>query len=116
VCLTCLRARTGERFELVTAGHLESLESGPLHLDPYPDRLLGDPQRSAETREDVELVFLVALQVLSPRQRAVLLLRDILDFSASEVEELLDTTVAAVNSALQRARARDTGTARAAQP
>jgi len=105
VCLTALRARSGERSELLAGELWESLESGALLLDPYPDRLLGDPQRSAEAGEDVELAFLVALHMLPPRQRAVLLLRDVLDFSSSEVAELLDTSVAGVNSALQRARA-----------
>jgi len=91
VCLTAIVHRRARPAETV-----EDLE----HLQPYPDRLLED----LVVRETVELAFITAIQLLTPKQRAVLVLRDVLGWSAKETAEALEDSVAAVNSALQRAR------------
>jgi RNA polymerase sigma-70 factor (ECF subfamily) len=107
-CLNELAARRRPRF----LRRAEWSGGPPLiaeveHLQPYPDRLLDqadDPATHVARREDVALAFVAAIQLLPPRQRAVLLLRDVLAWSAKEVAVALDSSVASVNSALQRAR------------
>jgi RNA polymerase sigma-70 factor (TIGR02960 family) len=91
VCLSALARRRSQPVELS-----EDLD----HLQPYPDRLLDDLVQ----RESVELAFITAIQLLPPKQRAVLILRDVLGWSAREVAEALADSVGAVTSALQRAR------------
>jgi len=82
-------------------------------LQPFPDL---DPAAQIELRGSLRLALIAAMQLLPPKQRAVLILRDVLEFSAAEVAELIDTSPAAVNSALQRARAGLAGLTEEAAP
>jgi RNA polymerase sigma-70 factor (ECF subfamily) len=108
---TCLKA-------IERRGRIAATTVDVTYLQPYPDRLLdeltdadpdADPAAAVARRDSVALAFIAALQLLPATQRAVLILREVLAWSASEVADLLDTSVPAVNSALQRARARLAG-------
>src|SRR5215212_1813274 len=116
---TCLNhiARRPKRVLPIDYGPATDPHDGPgtplvetVWVEPYPDEQLGledglaGPEARYEMRESVELAFIVALQHLPASQRAVLILREVLGFSAAEVAETLDTTVASVNSPMQRAR------------
>ncbi|GAA0659934.1 sigma-70 family RNA polymerase sigma factor [Kitasatospora atroaurantiaca] len=105
-CLTALRHRSTRLLPSGLAGPSEDPEQPLVLARPGVEWLepLADPAVIAATRGSVRLALISALQHLPPRQRAVLILRDVLVWRASEVAELLDTTTAAVNSALQRAR------------
>jgi len=114
VCLDMLgaRERRARPMDLGPAREpiFENLATQPevTWITPIPDGLVvpeGDPADVAVARDTVRLAFVAALQHLPPRQRAVLILCEVLRWKASEVAELLDTSVASVNSALQRARA-----------
>jgi RNA polymerase sigma-70 factor (ECF subfamily) len=115
VCLTMLdsRNRRARPVDMGPAGSADGELPPPLPestwIEPVPDdRVLptgGDPADVAVSRESIRLAFVAALQHLPSRQRAVLILREVLQWRAAEVAELLDTSVASVNSALQRARA-----------
>ena len=114
-CLNALRDSSRRPQEVLDgpAGAPEpSRRAEPIWLQPYPDALLdGVPDRAPgpearyETKEAVALAFVSGLQRMPPHQRAVLVLRDVLGYRAAEVADMLDTTEASVNSALQRARA-----------
>jgi len=112
----CLRQRAHRPTDpLIVSEAIEALAptiSQAYNLSPYPDALLdemetpfGNPAAEYDQYESVQLAFLAVVQLLPPRQRAVLILHDVVGFSAAEVADLLDSTVASVNSALNRARA-----------
>jgi len=110
VCLDMLRGRK-RRLRPMDLGPaqlpvLENVRVLPQStwIEPIPIWIEGDPEDIAVARESVRLAFVAALQRLSARQRAVLILRDVVQLQANEVAEVLDTTVASVNSVLQRAR------------
>jgi RNA polymerase sigma-70 factor (ECF subfamily) len=115
VCLDMVRSRQRRALpaDMGPSSTADSFLGNPLPeaawVTPIPDsRLLpedGDPAELAEMRETIRLAFITALQHLPARQRAVLILRDVLRWRATEVAELLEASVASVNSALQRARA-----------
>jgi RNA polymerase sigma-70 factor (ECF subfamily) len=112
-CLMMIRA----------AGRRPRVAEDLSHLGPYPDRLLDalpgtsvDPAREAEHRESVTLAFITSLQLLPATQRAAVILKDVLAFSSADIARTLDTTTAAVNSSLQRARARLDGATPPASP
>ena len=108
VCLDMLegRKRRARPMDLGPAGEpvVENLRTpDQLWIQPIPDSLVvpeGDPAQVTEARETVRLAFVAALQHLPPRQRAVLILCEVLRWKAAEVAELLETSVASVNSAL----------------
>jgi RNA polymerase sigma-70 factor, ECF subfamily len=110
VCLDMLRStqRRAVPMDLAAPAVAGSPLGDPLPpsawVQPMPDARVLPADEVAAGRETVRLAFVAALQHLPPRQRAVLILRDVLDWSAAEVADLLDTTLASVNSALQRAR------------
>jgi RNA polymerase sigma-70 factor (ECF subfamily) len=114
VCLDVLRSKERRVRPMDLGPAVAPVESNlnipldPRWVEPIPDSAMAsatDPADIAVERESVRLALIAALQELPPKQRAVLILREVLRWEASEVAELLDTTVASVNSALQRARA-----------
>jgi RNA polymerase sigma-70 factor (ECF subfamily) len=116
-CLDVLRRRQRRVLppQVAPAGDPDAPPPPPADLpwlQPFPDRLLesiaspeAEPGAVVVARETIELAFLAAIQLLPPRQRAVLILRDVVGWSAKETAALLEASLAAVNSALQRARA-----------
>lgn len=115
VCIDMLKGRSRRALPMdvvpVATGELRRGEprAEATWIQPAPDSLIlppgGDPAERAVARESVRLAFIAALQHLAPRQRAVLILRDVLRWRAAEVAVLLETSAGAVNSALRRARA-----------
>ncbi|MFC0108167.1 sigma-70 family RNA polymerase sigma factor [Kibdelosporangium aridum] len=111
VCLDMLRSaqRRVIAMDIAEPSRAGTEFSDPLPetswIQPVPDARVVDPANVVAERETIRLAFVAALQYLPPKQRAVLILREVLAWKADEVAELLDTSVASVNSALQRARA-----------
>jgi RNA polymerase sigma-70 factor (TIGR02960 family) len=113
-CLNALRARSRRPREVPAMGDTPppTRRAEPVWLEPYPDVLLEEipdhaagPAARYEARESIELSFIVALQHLPPRQRAAVVLADVLGYRTAEVAEVLDTGETSVKGALQRARA-----------
>ena len=113
-CLDFLARHERQVMEVAVRGAPQGEAAVAPHvswLQPYPNRLLerpappdSDPDAALVRKETIELAFIIAVQFLPPKQRAALILRDVLDWSANETAELLDSSVASVNGALQRAR------------
>ncbi len=119
-CLTALAGRSRRPLPSAIGGPSEDIEQPLVRtevpwLEPLPDAMVwaerADPAAVAISRSSLRLAFVAALQLLPPRQRAILILREVLELPAAEVADMLATTPAAVNSALQRARARLAGVA-----
>jgi RNA polymerase sigma-70 factor, ECF subfamily len=119
-CLTALAGRSRRPLPSSITGPSEDIEQSLVRaevpwLEPMPDAMVwaerADPAAVAVSRSSLRLAFVAALQLLPPRQRAILILREVLELPAAEVADMLGTTPAAVNSGLQRARARLAGVA-----
>jgi RNA polymerase sigma-70 factor, ECF subfamily len=119
-CLTALAGRSRRPLPSAIAGPSEDIEQPLVRtevpwLEPLPDAMVwserADPAAVAMSRSSLRLAFVAALQLLPPRQRAILILREVLELPAAEVADMLGTTPVAVNSGLQRARARLAGVA-----